>query len=299
MAAQGGDGTGTGRLDSRGGILWGRAMLLDVLDLRAFYYERLLGRVVQQVLRQRLVGWWPPEGCTGMTVAGYGFAAPMLRPWLGQARRVVALMPGGQGVMAWPAGLPNHSVLCHEDAWPLEAGSVDRLVLLHGLEFADHAVQVLAEAARVLGPGGRVAVMVPNRSGLWARSEGTPFGFGRSYTAGQLEAHARQAGFSVERSGAALYIPPSDRRFWLRSAAFWERTGTRISKVLIAGILLVELSKRSRAPIGTGAPAAVPSPLEVLGGIVRPRPGRAGIRRPVANSGLHERLPDPAADPPR
>lgn len=261
-------------------------MLIDVLDLRAFYYERLLGRVVQRALRDRLVSWWPAESCTGMTVAGFGFAAPMLRPYLPRARRVVVLMPGGQGVMAWPAGMPNHSVLCHEDAWPLDTGAVDRLVLLHGLEVADQAARVLSEAGRVLGPGGRMVVMVPNRTGLWARSEDTPFGFGRSYTAGQLETHARRAGFTVERTGAALYIPPSDRRFWLRSAQFWERTGARISKVLIAGILLVELTKKTRGLVGPGAPATVPSPLEVLGGIARPRPS-AGIRGPVAQAGLH------------
>ncbi len=265
-------------------------MLIDVVDLRAFYYERLLGRVVQRTLRDRLTEWWPPESCTGMTVAGFGFAAPMLRPWLAKARRVAVLMPGGQGVMAWPAGLPNHSVLCHEDAWPLETGSVDRLVLLHGLEVADQSASVLSEAGRVLGPGGRLVVMVPNRAGLWARSEGTPFGFGRSYTAGQLEAQAKRAGFSVERTGAALYIPPSDRRFWLRSAQFWERTGTRISKVLIAGILLVELTKKTRGAIGPAVPATVPSPLEVLGGIARPRPS-AGSRRPVAQTGIHELAP--------
>ena len=259
-------------------------MLMDVVDLRSFYYERLLGRVVQRALRDRLVAWWPPETCTGMSVAGFGFAAPMLRPWLDHARRVVVLMPGGQGVMAWPAGLPNHSVLCHEDAWPLETGSIDRLVLLHGLEVADQAASVLSEAGRVLGPGGRLVIMVPNRTGLWARSESTPFGFGRSYTAGQLEAHARQAGFVVERSDAALYIPPSDRRFWLRSARFWEQAGARISKVLIAGIVMAELSKKTRAPAGPLLPATVPSPLQVLGGIARPRPSGA-ISRPVVQAG--------------
>lgn len=259
-------------------------MLLDVLDLRRFYYERLLGRVVQRALRDRLADWWPPQSCTGMTVAGYGFAAPMLRPYLEKTRRVTVLMPGVQGVMSWPAGAPNHSVLCEEAAWPLETGSVDRLVLLHGLETAEQSQSVLAEAGRVLGPGGRMIVMVPNRAGLWARSEGTPFGFGRSYTAGQLEAQARNAGFNVERNGAALYIPPSDRRFWLRSAAFWEKTGQQVSRVLIAGVLLAEMTKTTRAPVGPGLPVTKRSPLEVLEGIARPRPATQSLNRPVAQS---------------
>lgn len=263
----------------------------DIGDLRAFYYGRALGRMVQRILRDRLVSRWPPGTCTGMTVAGFGFAAPMLRPYLEPARRVTALMPGPQGVMAWPAGLPNRSVLCDETAWPLETGSVDRLVMLHGVETSDRPQALLAEAWRVLGPGARMMLMVPNRAGLWAASDRTPFGHGRSYTTGQIEAQAREAGFVPEWHGSAIYIPPSSRRFWLGSAQMWERTGTRISRVLIAGVVLIELSKQMRAPVGPGSRALVTRPRQILDGIVRPQPvpspmngngGPAAWRRPDA-----------------
>ncbi len=244
----------------------------DVADLRSFYYDRALGRVVQRILRERLTTLWPPLRTTGMTVAGYGFAAPLLRPYLAHARRVTALMPGQQGVMAWPAGLPNHSVLADEDAWPLETGSVDRLVVLHALETAVHAAGLLEECARVLGPGGRMVVMVPNRAGLWAQTDTTPFGIGRSYTRGQLESQARAAGFVPETAAAAVYIPPSDRRFWLKTAQLWERTGTRIAAVLIAGVVVAEFSKQTPAPVGPAQRVVIPSPLELLDGIRRPRP---------------------------
>lgn len=270
-------------------------MHYDVTDLRRFYYQRALGRVVQRILRDRLTTLWPPESCTGMTVAGFGFAAPMLRPYLATARRVTALMPAPQGVMAWPAGLPNHSVLCEEMAWPLDTGSVDRLVLLHALETSDRPDLLLEEAVRVLGPGGRMLVMVPNRAGLWAASDRTPFGIGRSYTSGQLDAQTRAAGLTTESQGAALYIPPSDRRFWLGSAAFWERTGARISRVLIAGVVLAELSKQSHAATGPGVRVHVPSPLEVLEGMARPRPRGArtgGLAHTPQRTGV-------AADPRR
>ncbi|MFV0383907.1 class I SAM-dependent methyltransferase [Paracoccus sp. (in: a-proteobacteria)] len=254
----------------------------DIDDLRRFYYQRALGRVVQRILRDRLTEHWRPESCTGMNVVGFGFAAPMLRPYLAAARRVIALMPGPQGGMAWPAGMRNHTVLCDETAWPLETGSIDRLVMLHGLETSDHPAALLAETWRALGPGGRMVVMVPNRAGLWAASDRTPFGFGRSYTARQLEAQTRAAGFVTEGQGSAVYIPPSDRRFWLRSAQMWERTGLRISRMLIAGVVLVELSKQVRAPVGPGVKVHVPNPLDILDGVGIPRPGRASAaqRRP-------------------
>ncbi|MFV0294414.1 MAG: class I SAM-dependent methyltransferase [Paracoccus sp. (in: a-proteobacteria)] len=246
----------------------------DVIELRRFYYSRSLGRVAQRILRERLVANWPVGKVTGMSVAGYGFAVPMLRPYLTQARRVTGLMPGPQGVMGWPAGMANHSVLCDETAWPLETGSIDRLIILHGLETSDHPAALLAEAWRVLGPGGRMMVMVPNRAGLWARTDTTPFGLGRSYTAGQLEGQAADAGFVTERAGAAIYIPPSDRRFWLRSAMGWEQLGGRIASMLVAGVIWAEFSKQVHAPAGPGRRVSVPSPLDVLEGIARPRPAR-------------------------
>lgn len=253
-------------------------MHTDVIDLRRFYYSRSLGRVTQRILRDRLVEIWPPQECAAMNVVGFGFAVPLLRPYLGVARRVTGLMPGPQGVMAWPAGMTNHSVLCDETAWPFETGSIDRLVMLHGLETSNDPTGLLSEAWRVLGPGGRMVVMVPNRAGLWARSDTTPFGLGRSYTFGQIEAQARRAGFICEQSFAAIYIPPSDRRFWLRSAQWWEDIGSRISSVLVAGVIVAELIKQVNAPIGPGPRVTVPSPFEILEGITRPRPAgqRAG-----------------------
>ena len=79
-------------------------MHLDVQDLRNFYYRNALGRAAQKSLRDRMTELWPEA--KGQTVVGFGFAAPLLRPYLKDARRVITLMPGPQGVMPWPAGRP-------------------------------------------------------------------------------------------------------------------------------------------------------------------------------------------------
>ena len=124
-------------------------MHLDVLDLRNFYYRTRLGRAAQKAVRDQLVALWPPRA--GETVAGFGFAVPLLRPYLADARRVIGLMPGPQGVMPWPVGMPNVSVLCEETLWPLPNACVDRLVLMHGLETSENPSSVLEEAALTLG----------------------------------------------------------------------------------------------------------------------------------------------------
>lgn len=239
-------------------------MHLDVLDLRNFYYRTRLGRVAQRAIRDQLVRLWPPA--KGQTVAGFGFAVPLLRPYLADARRVIGLMPGPQGVMPWPAGMDNVSVLCEETQWPISTGHVDKLVLMHGLETSDSPSAVLDEAMRVLGPGGKAVFVVPNRAGLWARRDGTPFGFGRPYSAGQLESQLRSHGFTPERSMTLLFAPPSESRFWLRTSTFWESFG-RALPWLAGGVLLVEASKQVYAPTRGTLANAVRRPLRVLEGV--------------------------------
>lgn len=244
-------------------------MHLDVQDLRSFYYRTQLGRAAQRAVRDQVEALWPDAA--GQTVVGFGFAAPLLRPFLPTAARVVVLMPGPQGVMAWPQGLPNVSVLCEETQWPLATGSVDKLVLLHGLETSEHPSALLDECWRVLAPGGRALFVVPNRAGMWSRSDATPFGFGRPYSAGQLEAQLRRHDFAPERHVAALFQPVSERRFWLRTGPMWENMGRRLSRGIAGGVLMVEATKQVIAPKRSGVRDAVRRPLRMLEGI--PQPG--------------------------
>jgi len=244
-------------------------MHLDVQDLRSFYGRTGLGRLAQHAIRDQLSSFWPEDA--GLTVVGFGFATPVLGPSLASARRVIALMPGPQGVMPWPPEGPNVAVLCEEIQWPLETGSVDRLVVMHGLETSDRPTELLSECWRVLGPGGRAVFVVPNRAGLWSRRERTPFGSGRPYSLGQLEAQIRQTGFIAERHAAVLYTPPSRRRFWLRAAPAIERVACHLPSVLAGGVLLVEATKQVYRRRPTGLKEIVRRPLRVLEGL--PQPG--------------------------
>lgn len=257
-------------------------MHLDVLDLRTFYYRTRLGRAAQKAVRDQVTHFWPEA--KGQTVVGFGFAAPLLRPYLADARRVIALMPGQQGVMHWPAGMPNVSVLCEEKLWPVETGRADKLVLLHGLETSEHPASVLKEAWRVLGPGGSALFIVPNRAGLWARRDGTPYGFGRPYSLTQLEAQLKDHGFEPERHVAALFQPPSEKNFWLRTGAMWEGVGKKISSRYAGGVLLVEAKKQLSEPSHPGLPEAVRRPLKVLDGLTQPEAKPVGME-----SGLNRR----------
>ena len=67
-------------------------MHLDVIDLRRFYYRTPLGRATQRSLQEAIRALWPDV--SGETVAGFGFAAPLLRPFLGEAARARHLREG-------------------------------------------------------------------------------------------------------------------------------------------------------------------------------------------------------------
>lgn len=244
-------------------------MHLDVQDLRNFYYRSTLGRAAQKAVRDEVLELWPEA--KGQTVVGFGFAVPLLRPYLPEARRVMGLMPAPQGVMPWPAGMANVSVLCEETLWPLDTGRVDRLVMMHGLETCERPSDLLNEAYRVLGPGGRALFIVPHRTGMWASSDKTPFGYGRPYSTSQLEAQLRGHGFMPERHRTTLFQPPSHRRFWRKTGPVWESVGKTISPVMSGGVLMVEASKRVHAPSGPGLREAVKKPL----GVLAPKPETA------------------------
>jgi hypothetical protein len=51
---------------------------------------------------------------------------------------------------------------------------------------SDDSVALLREVWRVLAPNGRLLAVVPNRRGLWARIDTTPFGHGRPFSRGQV-----------------------------------------------------------------------------------------------------------------
>lgn len=243
-------------------------MHLDVLDLRSFYYRTSLGRAVQRVIRERMAEFWPHA--RGQTVVGYGFAVPLLRPYMHDARRVIGLMPGPQGVMPWPPGLPNVSALCRDTHWPLQTESVDKLVVMHGLETSGAPLDLLDEAWRVLASGGRAIFIVPNRAGLWARRDRTPFGFGRPYSLGQLEAQLAQQGLRPQRHVAALHTPPSEQRFWLRTSRLWEGIGRSLPSSRAGGVLMVEVSKQVPRPTGITARERMLKPLKILEGLPNP-----------------------------
>ena len=236
-------------------------MRRDVEELRAFYASPL-GRVVREAVGRELMASW--GDARGQDLLLWGYATPFAAG-LSAARRVVAAMPARQGVEAWPAFAQNRAALAPEDALPFPAALFDRVLLAHVLEESEAPDAALAEAARVLGPAGRVVIVAAARTGMWSRAESTPFGFGRPYSRGQLERAVREAGLEPAAWARALHTPPVAAL--AGAATLFEAAGARLWPA-VSGLVILEAVKR-------GAPVEI-APVRAM------RRARAGGRPALA-----------------
>ena len=212
----------------------------DVVDLRDFY-RGALGQVARRMIRRAIQRVWP--NLRDMRLLGIGYATPFLSALSPGSERTIAVMPASLGVLRWPPEGGNLVSLADEGELPFADYSIDRVLLVHALETSDEARAMLKEIWRALTGGGRLLIVVPNRRGIWARLDRTPFGSGRPYTLSQLSQLLRDEQFTPVGSDTALFIPPAKHRMVLRSAPAWERIGKRWFPTF-AGVLLVEATKQ-------------------------------------------------------
>jgi SAM-dependent methyltransferase len=213
---------------------------MDVVDLRNFYAQHL-GVVARRFIGRGIRARW--NDARALRVLGVGYTTPYLGLFRGEAERCLALMPARQGVVRWPSTRPALAALVEEDELPLTDSAVDRVLLVHALEMSPDPAELLRESWRVLAPGGRLLAVVPNRRGVWARMDTTPFGHGRPYSRTQIMHLLRDTWFTPTVWGEALYVPPIPQRWFLRSAGVWERTGATLSAPF-AGVHIVEATKQ-------------------------------------------------------
>ncbi|MBM08812.1 MAG: methyltransferase type 11 [Magnetovibrio sp.] len=215
-------------------------MWRDVIDIRDFY-ETPLGHQSQRFINTQLARLWPD--IKGQNVLGLGYAIPYLTDFLNNAARVVTTMPAKQGVLRWPPQGGSLTALVDDLNLPFQDLSFDRVILIHALEYAEQTRPLLREVWRILAGSGRLIVVVPNRRGLWARFEHTPFGHGLPYSGRQLSHALRDNMFTPINISRALVMPPFRSRMVQSVSSPCESISTRHFPIL-GGIIIAEATKQ-------------------------------------------------------
>lgn len=248
-------------------------MNTDIVVLRSFYAS-VLGQLAKRSIAESIGHVWSKS--PGDRVVGLGYPLPWLEQFTADAERVLALMPAMQGAVRWPAEGPSRTALVFDEELPLVDSSVDRIVLAHSLEHSENPRETLNELWRVLSPSGRLVIIVPNRRGVWARFEHTPFGTGRPFSRSQLDALLKEAHFTPSAWSEALLFPPLKRRWMLRFHRLLERGGRRFWPIF-AGVIVVEAQKR----LFQASPAAQRASRRVFVPVLSPQ--GAGAHREESN----------------
>src|SRR5207248_313930 len=168
-------------------------------------------QLINRGIRER----WPDA--TDLRVLGIGYPTPYLGLFREDSERCLAFMPAAQGVLKWPTGRPALATLVEEFSLPLADAAIDRILLVHALEMSDDPEGLLREVWRGVAPSGRMIAIIPNRRGVWTRTDATPFGHGRPYSRSQITQLLRQTWFTPTAWGEALFIPPVAGGWFLRS----------------------------------------------------------------------------------
>ena len=217
----------------------------DGYSAAAFYSGRT-GQMAAAVLRQRLRELWPD--LSGQSVLGIGYPAPFLACWDAQAYRCL------NATTSHHAPAPRGACAADATRLPFPDLAFDRVMIIHGVEPVGQDGRLLREVWRVLKDDGRVVVVAPNRTGLWAHVDSTPFGQGQPYSQGQIDRLLATNMFRPERRDAALFTPPTGWRPVLGLSRVWEAMGRALFWEL-AGVTLTEAVKDTYAALPVLAPA--------------------------------------------
>ncbi|WP_208435448.1 class I SAM-dependent methyltransferase [Bartonella phoceensis] len=212
---------------------------MDIVTLRDFYTSTL-GLRVQGTLCNQLNIWWPD--LTDKRVMGFGYALPYLSALRTRAQQCFAFMPAAQGASPWPCADKVATALVFEEDLPLPDASVDCILLVHALEYTENSYETLNEIWRVLTPNGSLIVIVPNRSGFWARNASTPFGYGEPYSRQQITRLFEKTNFISGPVQEIVYYTPSSG-YVSRLFSFFYEPFARYLLPYFGGLLICQAQK--------------------------------------------------------
>lgn len=214
-------------------------------DAAAFYATRR-GALTADLLADKALPLFPNP--MGRRVLGLGFAAPILERWpqvenarwAGTARfdTQITRAPAVGSDGSWR----RRDCVTGSNALPFDDLSLDIVVMMHGLELASQTA-LLRATWKAMTDDGHLVLIVPNRSGIWAHRDSTPFGYGSPFSSSQLDTLLARGLFRTEYATGALWLPPPALRLSRSAARTMDRVAGLCGRIVagraLAGVHVV------------------------------------------------------------
>ncbi|HQS84454.1 MAG TPA: class I SAM-dependent methyltransferase [Alphaproteobacteria bacterium] len=204
---------------------------------------------------------WPDFRSCFCEKSIFGYAWPFLRGEKGSAPLIFMPEYGEETDFQKKNKEKDFQItLCTETMLPLQDRSMERILIIHWLEYSESPSKSLREVWRVLKEEGRILLIVPNRRSLWAQKESTPFGEANSFSLSEIETLLEEAFLTPLALQGALYMPPTSFRLLQSFFPIVERfCKKRLEGGLgfFSGVWVIEASKKIYAAVPEAEPSSI------------------------------------------
>lgn len=260
-------------------------MRVDVRNISTFYESRLGAVTRARLLSAMKTAAAEAQASSADSLSGAdhllcaGAEAASFAAALNSPARAIHVLPP---VLDAGEAARHPYAIVDTDRLPFAASLFDGALITHGLEFTGDAPEFVRELWRVLRPEACATFVVPNRLGIWAQSEATPFGFGQPYSHRQLTHLLEHVNFHPVSCHQALYFAPTHKALNLKLAPKLERWGRRLDRG--GGALIMTVRKRVHARSKPKGLAQKVRPLIDMIGNPLPEPAPTPSRKPRRTS---------------
>lgn len=182
-------------------------MTCSVKELSDFY-KTPLGEVVHVYIND-IIKKFIPDTTKNQFILGLGYVTPYLTKKLIQNNTILSFTFDKMGGITWPNIACSQTAIVHDHHLPITNKVIDRLIIVHGLEYCQNSEQLFKEINRIIAPDGEILIIFPNKAGIWSHTSNTPFAYGEHYTMSQLITALSKSGLTIISKERFLYFPPT------------------------------------------------------------------------------------------
>ena len=216
----------------------------DVVEIKHFY-NTVTGCLARRVIFETIEELWP--NLSHDFLCGIGYVDPYLDIYHTRGHKCAAFHSAYAGTYH-KEKFTYLTSLVNETELPLSDNSQKLILSAHLLEHTVSPHHFMKEISRILDYNGEAIFIIPNRRGLWARFEHTPFGNGKPYTKRQIVNLFEEHNLFITERGSALFFPPREHppiRLYVNMA---EYIGKRSFLSRYSGVHIIKAVKRAYIP---------------------------------------------------